>query len=152
MREITVEVSAVIEARAKDVYAVLTDYPGGHHAILPKEYFTNLTVIEGGQGAGTVIDVSMSVMGTNSHYQFHVTEPEPGRVLMETDDKAGVVTKFTVEPVDGEKRSRVTITTHSRVSNGLRGYVERLVNPIIMQRIYRRELEILADHVIQETA
>ena len=52
MSKINVEVTAVIEAAPKGVYSVLSDYPGGHHAILPKEYLTSLSVIEGGQGDG----------------------------------------------------------------------------------------------------
>lgn len=147
MNEITIEVSAVIEAASKHVYSILADYPGGHYAILPKEYFTDLSVIEGGQGAGTVIDVVMNVMGIESHYRFNVSEPEPGRVLMESDEDAGVVTMFTVDPVDGEEWSRVTITTRSRASQGLRGLIERLVNPAVTRRIYRKELQILASNV-----
>lgn len=147
MNEITIEVSAVIEAASKHVYSVLADYPGGHHAILPKDYFTDLSVTEGGQCAGTVIDVSMKVMGVESHYRFNVSEPEPGRVLMEADEDAGVVTTFTVDPVDGEERSCVTITTRSRASQSLRGLIERLVNPAVTRRIYRKELQILASYV-----
>lgn len=44
MREITAEVSRFIEADPKEVYAVLTDYSGGHQAILPKQYFSGLSV------------------------------------------------------------------------------------------------------------
>ncbi len=51
MREITAEVSRFIEADPKEVYAVLTDYSGGHQAILTKQYFSGLSVIEGGQGS-----------------------------------------------------------------------------------------------------
>jgi hypothetical protein len=149
MSEIIIEVSAVIEATPKDVYSVLKDYPGGHHAILPKDYFTGLSMIEGGQGGGTVIDVSMNVMGIKSHIRFYITEPEPGRVLMETDDVAGIVTTFTVDPVNVEERSRATIATRSRVSEGLRGIMERLVNPVIMRRIYRQELQTLANYVLK---
>jgi hypothetical protein len=147
MSEIIMAVSAVIDAPPNEVCSVLTDYPGGHHAILPPEYFTDLTVIEGGQGDGTVIDVSMIVMGVSSNYRFHVTKPEPGRVLMETDEAAGLVTTFTVDPLDEEGRSRVTIATRARVGRGLRGLMERLVNPVIMRRIYLQELQILKNYV-----
>jgi hypothetical protein len=135
VREITAEVSRFIEADPKEVYAVLTDYSGGHQAILPKQYFSGLSVIEGGRGSGTIISVRMKVMGVKSRYQFHVTEPEPGRILVETDDVAGVVTTFTVDPADGGKRSRVAIATRSRASKGAGGLIERLVNPVIMHRI-----------------
>ena len=101
MRRIQVEVSTPIDATPDMVYGILADYREGHPAILPKEYFTDMSVIEGGQGAGTVIDVKMSVMGVERDYRFKITEPEPGRVLIESDEVAGVVTTFTVDPVDG---------------------------------------------------
>jgi hypothetical protein len=53
-----VQSSAVIPARPEAIYAVLADYREAHPAILPKPYFTELKVEEGGQGAGTVIHVS----------------------------------------------------------------------------------------------
>ncbi len=101
MSTIHVEVSDVIKARPEQVYAVLSDYRTGHPAILPKPYFTSLTVDEGGQGAGTRIQVHMKVLGAERHYQFVIREPEPGRVLVESDEAAGVTTTFTVEPLDG---------------------------------------------------
>ncbi len=149
MHGITTEVSAIIEATPNDVYSILSDYSVGHHAILPKEFFTDLSVIQGGQGAGTVIDVKMSVMGVVRHYRFQISEPEPGHILKEADEEAGVVTTFTVDPVDGEKQSRVTIKTRAEASRGLRGLIERLVNPAITRRIYRQELQLLASYVVE---
>lgn len=149
MGEITVEASAIIEAIPKDVYSVLADYSVGHHAILPQEYFTDLSVIQGGHGAGTVIDVKMNVMGVERDYRFKISEPEPGRILMETDEDAGVVTTFTVDSVGREDRSRVTIATRTKASRGLRGQVERLINPAITRRIYRQELQLLSSYVLK---
>lgn len=151
MSEITIEVSAIIEASPKDVYSVLADYLVGHRAILPKEYFTDLAVIQGGQGADTVIDVKMNVMGVERDYQFKVSEPEPGRILMEADEDAGVVTTFTVDPVGGEIQSCVTINTRVKTSRGLRGLVERLINPPITRRIYRQELQHLTSYMAART-
>ena len=44
----------VMNAPAAKVYEVLSDYQEGHPAILPRKYFIDLTVEEGGRGAGTV--------------------------------------------------------------------------------------------------
>ena len=43
--------SAVITAGHQEVHAVLADYQTGLPAILPKRYFTDLTVIEGAKAA-----------------------------------------------------------------------------------------------------
>lgn len=147
MSQITVNVSDVIDARPEEIYAVLSDYRVGHPAILPKPYFTDLTVEEGGKGDGTIIRVQMKVMGLERVYRMAVSEPEPGRVLAEVDDSAGVFTTFTIEPLNGGKRSRVTIATKTKASRGIMGFMEKLLNPPITRRIYRKELKQLADYL-----
>lgn len=147
MGQIFVEQSAVIPAPPEKVYAILSDYRVGHPAILPRPYFRELSVEEGGQGAGTVLRVQMEVMGVKQNYHMRVSEPEPGRILVEEDPEAGVKTTFTVAPLNGGLRSLVTIATASRTSPGLRGLIERLVNPPLTRRIYRQELQQLSDYV-----
>jgi hypothetical protein len=147
MSQIHVEASDVIDARPEAVYAVLSDYRVGHPAILPKPYFEECTVLEGGTGAGTVIRVRMNVMGVKRQYRMTVSEPEPGRLLVETDPDAGVVTHFRVEPTGDGQQSRVTITTDSKPSPGFVGVMERLINPPISRRIYKQELAQLNDYM-----
>lgn len=146
---IHVEVTEVINARPEKVYGILADYHTGHPSILPKPYFTYLTVEEGGVGAGTVLRVGMEVFGVKKDYHMVVTEPQPGRILKEADDEQGVVTHFTVEPVGSGEQSRVTITTDSRSASGFQGLMERLVNPPVSRRIYKQELKNLAGAVSQ---
>jgi len=147
MNQIHVEVSDVIEAPSEKIYGIVADYRVGHPAILPKPYFTELMVEEGGQGAGTIVRVGMEVMGKAFAYRQIISEPEPGRVLKEADAAAGVFTTFTVDPLNGGGRSRVTIVTDATISPGLTGWLERLFNPIVMRRIYRQELQQLAEYV-----
>lgn len=144
-----VEVSAVIAARPEAICAILSDYRAAHQAILPKPYFADLVIKQGGQGAGTVFRVRMDVMGTSTHFHMVVSEPQPGKVLMETDDEAWVATTFTLEPVTADAQTRVTITSDFRPSPGIRGLAERLLNPPITRRIYRQELRLLADYLQQ---
>jgi hypothetical protein len=128
------------------VYAILSDYRVNHLAILPKSYFTELTVEKGGQGAGTIIRVRMKVMGKELAYRQIVSEPQPGRVLMEADAAAGVTTTFTVEPLNDGQHSRVTIATDAKASPGVMGWMERLFNPAVMRRIYQQELQQLVEY------
>lgn len=136
--------SAIISAPPDIVYGIIADYRSGHPSILPGKYFTGLELVEGGSGAGTVIDVRMSVMGVKAHYTMLVSEPEPGRVLQEEDGKAGVLTTFTVDAEQEGRQSRVTIETTMPLSGGLKGWIEKKINPSIMQKIYREELELLS--------
>jgi hypothetical protein len=85
----------------------------------------------------------MNVMGARRTYRLAVTEPEPGRVLQEDDPAAGLSTRFTLTPLDGGARTRVTITTDWTPGPGFRGFMERLINPGVTRRIYREELELL---------
>lgn len=147
MSTIHVEVTDTIAAPPARVYAVLADYRNHHPNILPKPYFTGLRVESGGLGAGTVCVADMNVYGTKYTFHLTVTEPQPGRVLAETDEARGMYTTFTVEPVEGGAKSRVTISTDSRPSPGLAGWLERLMNPAIMRRIYRAELKQLDAYV-----
>ncbi len=147
MSVIHAKASAVIEARPEKVYAILADYRVSHPAILPKPYFTDLTVEQGGQGAGTVARTQMKVMGTEMTYHLIVSEPQPGRVLKEADAAAGVTTTFTVDPLNGGQHSRVTIATDAASSPGAKGWLERAFNPPVMRRIYRQELQQLAAYV-----
>jgi hypothetical protein len=146
MNLIHVEVSDVIEAPSEKIYGILADYRVSHPAILPKPYFTEVAVEQGGRGAGTIAQVRMTVMGKEMVYRQVVSEPEPGRVLKEVDATAGVATTFTVEPLNGGGRSRVTIATDAAVSSGVTGWLERLVNPVVIRRIYRQELQQLAEY------
>ena len=73
MNQYEVSVSRVIDAPPAAVYAVFADYHHAHAAVLPKPYFTGMTVEKGGTGAGTEVAVHMSVLGTKVTYHFVVT-------------------------------------------------------------------------------
>lgn len=147
MSQVHAEETAVVDADPVTVYAIFSDYEVAHPAILPRATFTGLTVEQGGQGAGTVVRLTMKVLGVEREFHQVVSEPEPGRVLTETDEKAGVVTTFTVEPYGDGSQSRVTIATDSEASPGFTGLIERLLNPMVLQRIYRQELQQLKQYI-----
>ena len=141
-----VEVSegTVIDAKAETVYRILADYRVSHPAILPRRYFGPLTVERGGVGAGTVIAFEVRLGGPARRVRAEITEPEPGRRLVETDLDRGSVTTFEVAPATGAgPRASVTIRTAWDTS-GLRGLVERLLAPPMLRRVYREELANLA--------
>lgn len=147
MSKIRVEASRVIDARPEAVYAVIADYEVGHAAILPKPYFTRMTVEKGGRGAGTELSIDMNVFGSRMHYRQVVSEPEPGRVIAETDLDRDLETRFFIDPLEGGAKSRVTIRTEFAPSAGFAGLMERLMNPPVMRRIYNKELEQLAEYM-----
>jgi hypothetical protein len=147
MGSVRVAESAVINARPEVVYSILADYRNEHPRILPQQYFKELTIERGGQGSGTVFRSRVRTFGTEMTYHMEVTEPEPGHVLVETDKDAGVVTTFTVSPVDGGRRATLEIATEFTLSGGLRGAAEKYMIPLVTTRMYRAELQQLADYI-----
>jgi hypothetical protein len=90
----------------------------------------------------------MEVYGARRTLRMVVTEPQPGRVLAESDAASGVFTTFTVEPLEGGK-SRVTIATDARTRPGAAGWLEGLVNRMITRRIYQAELKQLNAYLLK---
>lgn len=143
MPTISASASASIAAPAATVYGIIADYRAGHPAILPRKYFRNLAVEAGGTGAGTRIRFEMRVLGATRTVHGEVTEPEPGRRLVETYPDSGTRTTFLVEPAGDGRAAHVTIST--RYENaGWPGWVEWLLVPGLLRRIYRAELANLA--------
>jgi polyketide cyclase/dehydrase/lipid transport protein len=140
----TISRSAVIEAPPDRIYGIIRDYHHGHPSILPKQ-FSNMRVEEGGVGAGTKIHFDVTVFGQKQHFVAVVTEPEPGRVLVEKNlQPTGSVTTFVVDPENGGRSATVTISTELSSRRGLAGRLERYVTAKVLQSMYVDELKRLA--------
>ncbi|MBA2393821.1 MAG: SRPBCC family protein [Ktedonobacteraceae bacterium] len=144
MGKIHVKASALLNARSEDVYAMIAEYHHGHPSILPDNFY-DLQVEKGGYGEGTIIRFKMKVLGLEQTLHQIVSEPEPGRVLVEQDIQSvqNIITIFSVTPVENDQKSHVEIDTKMNTSPGLAGIVERIVVPIINPRIYAKELKLL---------
>ena len=139
-----ITVSSSLSQPASLLYSILADYREGHPQIIPPAYFRNLQVEEGGYGAGTMIQFQMCLLGRIENVRGIVTEPEPGRVLVETYPATNVVTSFTVQPDATGQAAEVTITTEMNTHAGVAGMLERFLLPLLFRRIYTQELARLA--------
>jgi Polyketide cyclase / dehydrase and lipid transport len=139
----TVRASAegTVAAPAETVYGYLADYERHHPRFLPPA-ISSPQVEEGGVGAGTVFRCTVTAGGRSREYRMRVAEPEPGRVLSESDLGSSLVTTFTVVPQGAGCAVRIE-TTWSGAS-GVGGFFERMFAPRAMGRIYADELERLA--------
>lgn len=142
MATIRVARSATINAPATTVYRLLADYRKGHPSVLPRS-ITITHIDKGGYGAGTVVRVRSRMAGQTRLARFRVTEPEPGRVLVESEPETGTVTTFTVDP-DGDGQSRVEIATAYEGRGGPLGRVEQSVARLMLGRVYRQQLKNIA--------
>lgn len=141
----TIHVSAerVVDAPASAVYSYLADMREHHPHFLPPAY-SDFTVESGGVGAGTITRFKLGAGGRTREYRMQVAEPEPGRVLIESDTASSLVTTFTVDP-EGD-RSRVRISTTWEGARGIGGFFERTFAPRVMRRLYEDELERLNEY------
>ena len=138
-----------VRARAARVYAAIADYKEQHPHIIPPEYFRRLEVLEGGVGAGTRTRVEMRVLGSTRVFEQVVTEPEPGRVIMEANQDGSGVTTFTVDAADGGASAQLTIATDVVARPGLAGYLERFLVSLLLPRIYAKEIARLGAYLSQ---
>ena len=129
-----------MQATPAAVYGVIADYRNGHPRILPKPFFGELIVEEGGVGAGTRIRFTMNAMGRVQEVWAIVEEPQPGRVLVERYPDTGGVTTFTVEPRGAGCRVTIHTTFPAR---GIKGLIEKLFAPAMLRKVFREELEML---------
>lgn len=145
----TFEIAATrrIAAPAEAVYGVFADYREAHPRILPPSFFVGLTVVEGGRGAGTVIDVHGRFAGRTRTIRGLVTEPEPGRLLVESYPAERMVTSFRVVPEPGGAASLVTISTVMPRRRGPVGWIEERIVRRLLARVFAEELELVAAYL-----
>jgi uncharacterized protein YndB with AHSA1/START domain len=140
--------SGSVGAPPELVYSLIADMRAHHAHFLPPS-LKDLRVEQGGYGAGTTYRVTGVFLGGERVLHMRLDEPEPGRVLTESDLDSPLVTTWTVEP-EGEG-SRVSIETVWPPARGIGGVLERLLAPRAMAKVYRAELRLL-DRYAREQA
>jgi uncharacterized membrane protein len=136
--KIVVAAEGTVDAPAETVYGYIADMREHHPHFLPPA-FSNFHVESGGIGAGTVMRFTLTAGGRTREYQTKVAEPDPGRVLTESDLQSSSVTTFTVAP-RGDT-SVVQISTAWDGAGGVGGFFERTFAPRVLRAIYADEIK-----------
>ena len=139
MAKVVASAERGIDAPANEVYSYLADMHQ-HQRFLPPA-FSDFQVEQGGIGAGTVTRFKITAGGRTRSYRMQVSEPVPGRTLVETDTGSSLVTTFNVTPDEG--KSLVSITTSWDGARGIGGFFERTFAPRALRRLYLDELDLL---------
>jgi uncharacterized protein YndB with AHSA1/START domain len=147
MAKIVVSAERAIDAPADEVYRYVADMRDHHPRYLPPA-FSDFQVESGGTGAGTVTRFKVTAGGRTREYRMRVDEPEPGRVLTESDTGSSLVTTTTVSPQGGA--SLVQISTSWNGADGIGGFFEKMFAPRAMRAIYTDELERLAAYAREQ--
>jgi hypothetical protein len=83
----------------------------------------------------------MRVMGRAQAFRAVISEPEPGRVLVETELTTNAVTTFTVDPRGDGQHARVQISTELETRGGILGKLHRALITQYLRSTYKRELK-----------
>ena len=138
MARIVVSADGMVDAPAETVYRYIADMREHHPRFLPPA-FSDFRVESGGVGAGTVVHYKVTAGGRTREFRTKVAEPEPGRVLTESDTNSSSVTTFTVSPQGAA--SLVRISTSWDGAGGIGGLFERMFAPRVLRAIYADELK-----------
>jgi uncharacterized protein YndB with AHSA1/START domain len=149
MPSLKVEVERTVDAPATTVYSYIADMRQHHPHLLPPA-FSDFTVESGGVGEGTVTHFTFRAGGRERRYRMRVTEPEPGRVLRESDTGSSLVTTFTVSPEGRVVRVRISTTWDG--AGGVGGFFERRFAPRALRRIYADQLDRLDSYARVQAA
>jgi Polyketide cyclase / dehydrase and lipid transport len=137
MAPISVSAERTVGAPAPEVYGYIADHREHHAHFLPPA-FSDFQVESGGVGAGTITRFKLTAGGRTRQLRTEVAEPEPGRVLTESDTMSTSVTTWTVTPEGAACRVRISSTW--RGAGGIGGVFERLFAPRVLRRLYDDEL------------
>jgi len=137
MATILVSAERTVDAPAGAVYGYIADMREHHPHFLPPA-FSDFQVEAGGVGEGTITRFTVTAGGRTRQCRMKVAEPEPGRVLTESDTNSSLVTT-TVTPQGS--MSLVQISTAWEGAGGIGGFFERLFAPRVMRGIYADQLE-----------
>jgi Polyketide cyclase / dehydrase and lipid transport len=136
-----VTATARLNAHPRAVYDTIANYRTGYPRILPKQ-FSGLTVEQGGVGAGTVITFNVRLLGRSDTYRAVITEPEPGRVLVEKNTLGNdACTTFVVDGGLHPNEAVVTIRTELTVRRGWIGAIEQVLTTRLLHPMYEEELK-----------
>jgi Polyketide cyclase / dehydrase and lipid transport len=132
----------LIDAPADVLYHCIADYVEHHRpdGFLPPS-FSDLEILRGGVGAGTEVRWVIDAGGRRRTVQATVSEPVPGRRLVETG--SGIETTFTVDATRRGTWVRFDTTIDDR---GLQGVLSRLFAARILGPVYEEELRRLEDY------
>ena len=142
MSDIVVVVDRTLGVSSDAAFAAVADYVKTRPAILPPE-ITDFEVLDGGIGAGTRFTYRLHATKKRiRQVEATVTEPQPGRQLLETDANSSLKVTWSVAPAGGG--STVTVQVSWQGAGGIGGFFERRFAPAGIARIYGAELTHLA--------
>jgi hypothetical protein len=113
------------------VLAAVSDYQTVRPKILSSHY-SNYSVLEGGQGAGTVVAWKLQATESRSR-DVKASVDVAGKTVIEKDANSTLVTNWTVAPAG--TGSTVTVKTSWTGAGGVKGFFEKTFAPLGLRKI-----------------
>ena len=140
MGQVSASSSVDVGAAPEAALAAVADYQTVRPRIL-SEHYHDYSVIEGGQGAGTVVAWSLKATEKRTRH-VKATITVAGDTVTETDANSSMVTTWTVTP--NGSGSTVTTTTTWTGAGGIGGFFEKIFAPLGLKKIQAAVLANLA--------
>lgn len=123
------------------IYAILSDFREHHLRIVPSSVRApSFQIIEGGIGAGTIIEHESSLGHEPQPVRYVVAEPEPGRVLTMTGSGGAIVQTFQLTNSSPTQCS-LNMSAKFRSRNGLLGLIDRILGRMELERVLNQKLD-----------
>ncbi|WP_137726302.1 SRPBCC family protein [Prescottella subtropica] len=136
MAQVSASSSITTTASPEQALAALSDYETVRPRILPAQY-RDYTVVEGGQGDGTVAQWTLQATESRSR-NVKASVTVAGSTVTERDANSSMVTTWEVAP--SGTGSTVTTTTQWQGAGGIGGFFERTFAPIGLRKIQEATL------------
>jgi len=138
MGQVSASSTVLINAEPDAVLAAVADYQTVRPKILSAHY-SNYAVLEGGQGAGTVVAWKLQATESRSR-DVKASIDVAGKTVIEKDANSSLVTNWTVAPAG--TGSTVTVKTSWTGAGGIKGFFEKTFAPLGLRKI---QAEVLAN-------
>lgn len=143
MAQVSASSSITIAQAPAQVLAALADYETVRPRILPEQYL-DYSVVEGGQGSGTVAQWTLQATSKRSRNVLASVSVE-GSTITEKDANSSMVTTWTVAASGAG--SEVTTTTEWKGAGGIGGFFEKTFAPRGLAKIQAQTLANLEKEV-----
>ena len=131
MGQVSASSTVLINAAPEAVLAAVADYQTVRPKILSSHY-SNYSVLEGGQGAGTVATWKLQATKSRSR-DVKAAVDVAGKTVIEKDANSTLVTNWTVAPAG--TGSTVTVKTSWTGAGGVKGFFEKTFAPLGLRKI-----------------
>ena len=136
MGQVSASSTVLINAEPDAVLAAVADYQTVRPKILSAHY-SNYAVLEGGQGAGTVVAWKLQATESRSR-DVKASIDVAGKTVIEKDANSSLVTNWTVAPAG--TGSTVTVKTSWTGAGGIKGFFEKTFAPLGLRKIQAEAL------------